>query len=139
MPRRRICNTISDVEKYRFHRWNPEARWAQFDIVGFSLLYELNYTNVLGMLDLAGLPFKSKDRDDRHPVIIAGGPCTCNPEPVAEFFDAIVVGDGEEVVIQMADAWLAWKKQGGRSRKRIAGKLVPVAGRLYPLFVYGAL
>lgn len=90
---------------------------AQFDIVGFSLLYELNYTNVLGMLDLAGLPFKGEDRDDRHPVIIAGGPCTCNPEPVAEFFDAIVVGDGEEVVIQMADAWLAWKKQGDRSRK----------------------
>ena len=87
-----------------------------FDIVGFSLLYELNYTNILAMLDLAGLPFKSRDRDHRHPLIIAGGPCTCNPEPVAAFFDAIVIGDGEEVVIQMADAWLEWQARDGQSR-----------------------
>ena len=86
----------------------------QFDILGFSLLYELNYTNVLTMLELAGLPFKSADRDRRHPFVIAGGPCTCNPEPMATFFDAIVVGDGEEVLLQMAEAWMDWNQNGDR-------------------------
>ena len=89
---------------------------AQFDILGFSLLYELNYTNVLTMLELAGLPFKSVGRDQRHPLVIAGGPCTCNPEPVADFFDAIVVGDGEEVLLQMAEAWIDWHQNGEQSR-----------------------
>ena len=58
----------------------------QFDIVGFSLLYELNYTNVLTILELSKIPFFSRQRDETHPLIIAGGPCTCNPEPMAEFF-----------------------------------------------------
>ena len=113
---------------------------SNFDIVGFSLLYELNYTNVLTMLELAGLPFKSEDRDHRHPFIIAGGPCTCNPEPVAPFFDAIVVGDGEEVVLQMAHAWMEWKQSGARFREdllaswsRLIGVYVPaVFDRLGP-------
>ncbi len=91
----------------------------QFDILGFSLLYELNYTNVLTMLDLAQIPFKSKERDLRHPLVIAGGPCTCNPEPVAAFFDAIVVGDGEEVLLQMAEAWIDWHQHGDRSREAL--------------------
>ena len=73
----------------------------QFDIIGFSLLYELNFSNVLNLLDLAGLPFKSDQRDDSHPLIIAGGPCTCNPEPMADFFDAMVVGDGERVILSL--------------------------------------
>jgi len=116
---------------------------ADFDIVGFSLLYELNYTNVLGMLDLAGIPFKSQDRDHTHPMIIAGGPCTCNPEPVAAFFDAIVIGDGEEVVLQMAQAWMDWKEQDGRSRpgllkawSRLKGVYIPA---FYDLVVDGGV
>jgi len=78
----------------------------QFDIIGFSLLYELNYTNVLNMLDLARIPLLSKNRDKSFPLIIAGGPCTCNPEPVADFFDAMVIGDGEQVFLDMADVWI---------------------------------
>jgi radical SAM family uncharacterized protein/radical SAM-linked protein len=87
-----------------------------FDIIGFSLLYELNYTNVLTMLDLAGIPFRSALRDETLPLIIAGGPCTTNPEPVAEFFDAFVIGDGEEVVLEMARDWLAWRADGGQDK-----------------------
>ncbi|MBW1859923.1 MAG: B12-binding domain-containing radical SAM protein, partial [Deltaproteobacteria bacterium] len=68
---------------------------SAFDIIGFSLLYELNFTNILTMLDLSGVPFYSRDRDASHPFIIAGGPCTFNPEPLADFFDAMVIGDGE--------------------------------------------
>ena len=67
----------------------------RFDIIGFSLLYELNYTNILTMLELSGIPPLAGDRNSTHPLVVAGGPCTCNPEPVADFFDAIVVGDGE--------------------------------------------
>ena len=84
---------------------------GSFDIVGFSLLYELNYTNVLNMLNLAGIPIYASQRDLSSPMVIAGGPCTCNPEPVAAFFDAILVGDGEEAILEMAEAWLRWKME----------------------------
>lgn len=79
---------------------------SKFDIVGFSLPYELTYTNILNILDLGGIPLFAKDRSGAHPLIIAGGPCAFNPEPVAEFFDAIVIGDGEQAVVDLAHAWL---------------------------------
>ena len=82
----------------------------QFDIIGFSLQYELCFTNVLNMLDLSNIPFFSKDRDERFPFIIAGGPLTFNPAPVADFFDAMVIGDGEEVVLEICDLALRWKE-----------------------------
>jgi radical SAM family uncharacterized protein/radical SAM-linked protein len=85
---------------------------SDFDIVGFSLLYELNFTNILTMLDLSGIPFYARDRDESLPFVIAGGPCTFNPEPLCDFFDAMVVGDGELAVLELADAWLAWKDSG---------------------------
>ena len=78
----------------------------QFDIIGFSLLYELNYTNMLNILDLAGIPLRASQRRDLDPIIIAGGPCVSNPEPIAAFFDAIVIGEGEQVILEMTDIWL---------------------------------
>ncbi len=89
---------------------------GDFDIIGFSLLYELNYTNILSMLDLAQIAFLADQRNEKDPLIIAGGPCTCNPEPVADFFDAMVIGDGEMVMIEMVDFWMAWRK-GRRPQK----------------------
>ncbi len=83
-----------------------------FDMIGFSLGYELKYTNVLTMLDLAGLPLRASQRDSRHPLIIAGGSCALNPEPMSPFIDAFVLGEGEEVIQEIADAWLAWKAAG---------------------------
>jgi radical SAM family uncharacterized protein/radical SAM-linked protein len=82
----------------------------QFDIIGFSLQYELCLTNVLNMLDLSDIPLFSKDRDGRFPLIIAGGPLTYNPAPVADFFDAMVIGDGEDVVSEICDLALQWKE-----------------------------
>ena len=76
-----------------------------FDIVAFSLGYELSYTNVLNMLDLAGIPLHSSDRGETDPVVIAGGSCCYNPEPMAKFFDLIVVGDGEEVITELIDIY----------------------------------
>jgi len=89
----------------------------QFDILGFSLQYELCFTNVLNMLDLSNIPLFSKDRDDRSPLIIAGGPLTFNPAPVADFFDAMVIGDGEEVVLEICDLALRWKEARGREAR----------------------
>src|SRR5687767_13525444 len=72
---------------------------AAFDLLGVSFATELGYTNLLAALDLAGIPLESRDRTDEHPVVIAGGHAAFNPEPIAEFLDAAVLGDGEEVVL----------------------------------------
>ncbi|MGD9334306.1 MAG: TIGR03960 family B12-binding radical SAM protein [Desulfobacterales bacterium] len=106
----------------------------RFDIVGFSLLYELNYTNILTVLELARIPFFTRQRDDSHPFVIAGGPCTCNPEPVADFFDAIVVGDGEKVILEMSQAWLTWKASGKSDKKALLRNWSHIEGVYIPSF-----
>lgn len=105
----------------------------RFDIIGFSLLYELNFTNILSMLDLSGIPFYSGERDDSHPLVIAGGPCTCNPEPLADFFDAMVVGDGETVVLEIAETFMEWKKSAG-DRDSLLKALAKTRGVYVPSF-----
>jgi len=107
---------------------------GRFDIIGFSLLYELNYTNVLTMLELADVPWLAAERDSGHPFVIAGGPCTCNPEPVADFFDAMVVGDGEAVVVELARAWLAWNESGIRDRQALLKSWSELEGVYIPGF-----
>jgi len=107
---------------------------ANMDIIGFSLLYELNYTNMLAMLDLGGIPFYTRERDESHPFVIAGGPCMCNPEPVADFFDAVVIGDGEQVVQDMAAAWLEWKQAGTRDKQSLLKTWDGLAGVYIPTF-----
>lgn len=107
---------------------------GKMDIIGFSLLYELNYTNILTMLDLGGIPFFSKEREDSFPLVIAGGPCMCNPEPVADFFDAVVIGDGEEVILKMTDAWLEWKIGGTNGKERLLERWDGIEGVYVPSF-----
>ena len=102
-----------------------------FDVVGFSLLYELNYTNLLTMLDLSAIPFYAQDRDDSHPLIIAGGPCMFNPEPVADFFDAIVIGDAESVVVHMAAVLLEAKQNRQQIDKQAVLKEWSKIGGVY--------
>ena len=85
---------------------------GSYDVLGITLPYELCYTNILTVLDLAGLPLRAADRDDGHPLVLGGGSCAFNPEPVADFFDAIVLGDGEEVIVEIADLLLGAKKEG---------------------------
>jgi len=79
------------------------AAVASFDLVGFTLQYELSYTNVLAGLDLAGIPLRSADRTDSHPVIVAGGPCAVNPEPLSPFIDVFFIGEAEEAVQELVD------------------------------------
>lgn len=81
-----------------------------FDFLGFTLQYEMSYTNILNMLNLSNIPFKSKDRDDSFPIIIAGGPCAYNPEPLADFFDLFVIGEGEEVILELLELYKNMKK-----------------------------
>ena len=82
---------------------------SEFDIVGFSLLYELNYSNILTMLSLGGIPFRSAERTSRHPLVAAGGPAAFNPEPVADVFDFFLIGDGEEAFPEIVDFCLLHK------------------------------
>ncbi len=87
-----------------------ERPLSTFDVIGFSLQHELSYTNVLNMLDLSGIPFFAEDRSEDDPLVIAGGPACFNPEPIAKFFDAIVVGDGEKAAVELC-RMVRWKKQ----------------------------
>ena len=105
-----------------------------FDIIGFSLLYELNFTNILTMLDLSKIPFHAEKRDDSFPLIIAGGPCAFNPEPLADFFDAFVIGDGEEVVLEISDVFIKWKKNGDHKKKTLLKRLSEIRGVYIPSF-----
>jgi radical SAM family uncharacterized protein len=101
----------------------------EFDIIGFSLGYELSYTNVLNMLDLAGIPVTAADRNDSHPLVIAGGSCTLNPEPMADFIDVFIVGDGEEVVLEFLGVYRGEK---GRGKKELLRKLSSIEGIYVP-------
>ena len=87
---------------------------SEFDIVGFSLQYELCYTNVLNMLELAGIPLLAAERGDDAPVVVGGGPCTYNAEPIADYFDLFMIGEGEEVICELVSLYKEHKKQGFR-------------------------
>jgi len=92
----------------------------EFDVIGFSLDYELTYTNVLNILDLARLPVLASERDDSHPIIIAGGSCCLNPEPMADFIDFFVIGEGEEILPELVSCLRGWKKDGGSKKELLA-------------------
>ncbi len=85
---------------------------TEFDLIGFTLQYEMSYTNVLNMLSLAGLPLRSADRDDSMPIVIGGGPCAYNPEPVADFFDLFNIGEGEEMLPELCRLYIRMKDEG---------------------------
>jgi radical SAM family uncharacterized protein len=123
------------MKKYGFPLFSIESGSPvrQLDILGFTLQFELSFTNVLHMLGQAGLAVRSADRAETDPVLIAGGPCAFNPEPLAEVFDLVVVGDGEELLPELCYLFIDWKDSGGRDGKkgflkkaaRIEGVYVP--------------
>ncbi len=104
---------------------------TDFDIIGVSLPYEQLYTNLLEMLDLAGLPLQAAERDERHPLIVAGGHATFNPEPVSDFVDAFVIGDGEETVVEVVRAY---EETRGKSREAQLRALARIPGVYVPRF-----
>ena len=104
---------------------------SHFDVVGFTLQYELHYMTVLNMLDLAGIPVLAENRDETHPLIIGGGPCCVNPEPVADFFDAFLLGDGEEAFPEILDV-IERCRQTGISRCDTLTELAGIDGVYVP-------
>ena len=94
-----------------------------FDVIGFSLQWELAYPTVLKMLEMAGVPYKNSERKDEHPIIIAGGPCTFNPLPMSDFIDAFIIGDGEDVIIEICDVMKQAKNLSRREKLEALSKL----------------
>lgn len=106
-----------------------------FDFLGFSLQYEMIYSNVLNMLDLAGIPLHASERDDTFPFVVGGGPCVYNVEPVADFFDFFIIGEGEEVIVEVCDAFIAWKNEGRPGGRRgFLKRLLAIDGIYVPSF-----
>ncbi len=108
----------------------------EFDIVGFSLQYELSYTTVLNMLSMGGIPVRSEKRLDspslRYPLVIAGGPCTANPMPMSPFIDAFLVGDGEEAVKDIVEVYHSWKNEGDRNKESLLRAVSRIEGMYVP-------
>ena len=107
----------------------------RFDIVGFSLQYELNYTNILAMLDLGDIPLRSDERDETTSLVIAGGPAAFNPEPLARFIDLFIIGDGEEAILEFIDLYVRLKSQGAH-RDEIIREAANLPG-MYAPALYG--
>ncbi len=121
------------MEEENVPLFSTENRRAlnEFDVVGFTLQYEMSYTNVLAMLKLGGIPLLREERAEDAPIIVAGGPCAFNPEPLADFIDAFMVGDGEEQIIELNRAILEGRSKG-ESRMAILKKLAGVRGVYVP-------
>lgn len=105
----------------------------QFDFLGITLQYEMCYTNILQILDLSQIPLLAKDRTEKDPVVIGGGPCAFNPEPLADFFDFFYIGEGETVYDQILDAYKENKKNNG-TRKQYLEKIAEIEGMYVPMF-----
>ncbi|MGH9317636.1 MAG: TIGR03960 family B12-binding radical SAM protein [Thermoanaerobaculia bacterium] len=106
---------------------------GDFDVLGFSLQAELNYSNILNMLELANLPVWQTERRERDPIVLGGGPCTANPEPIADFFDAFLIGDAEEALPRFLDAYSDGRDRG-LSRRDLLAHLAAIEGIYVPSF-----
>lgn len=120
-------------EKIPLHSLETKTPLLEFDIVGFTLQYEMSYSNVLAMLDLSGIPLFSKDRDENHPLIVAGGPCAFNSEPVADFFDIIFIGEAEGQLDVFLDLYRDYKTHGNLNKNKFLYEVaVKVPGAYVP-------
>ena len=104
-----------------------------FDFLGITIQFEMCYTNILQVLELSHIPLHAKDRTEAHPIVIGGGPCTYNPEPLADFFDIFYMGEGETVYDELLDSYKEWKA-GGRSRKEFLERAAQIEGLYVPQF-----
>ena len=104
----------NDIPLYGLESLEPIK---DFDFIGFTIQYEMCYTNILNMLDLAGVPVKAFDRTALAPIVVAGGPCVCNPEPLVDFIDIFIIGEGEEVNLELMDLYAKMKKKGASKQE----------------------
>ena len=126
---------IMRKESYPLFSLETKTPVIHFDMVGFTLQYEMSFTNILNMLDLSGIPLFSKDRDEDMPIIAAGGPCAYNAEPLADYIDIFFLGESEESVCLLADTIIAWKEQGKPGgKKQLLKTLAAQQGNYVPAF-----
>ena len=107
---------------------------GDFDMIGFTLQYELSYTGILNMLDLAGIPVRAEDRTELKNLVVAGGPCSCNPEPIADFIDLFMPGEGEEVLPEVVNLYKVAKKEGW-SKKQYLCEAAKIPGVYVPSLI----
>ena len=107
---------------------------THFDMLGFTLQYELCYSNIVNMLNLADIPVRAKDRDESYPIICGGGPCAYNAEPVADIFDFFMMGEGEEIINEVADEYVKWKKSGKKNKRDYLEAIAKIEGVYVPSF-----
>ncbi len=133
----RVYTPWSDMqEKMREHNLPLTAHESkdpltEFDIIGFTLQYEMSYTNVLNMLKLAGIPLRAADRGDEYPIIIGGGPCAYNAEPIADFFDCFSIGEGEDMLVEFTKLYIKMKESGNYSKREFLHEAVKTVGGTY--------
>lgn len=115
--------------------WESYRPLREFDLLGFTLQYEMSYTNILNMMDLSGIPLRSRDRGSQYPVIIGGGPCAYNPEPLADLIDLFVLGEGEEVLLELMDLFKKVKGPNGEvDKNRYLKEAAQIKGVYVPKF-----
>ena len=130
------CDMHERMVEYSIPLFAHESRDSldKFDLVAFSLQYEMCYTTTLAMLKLAGFPIFSRDRGEDMPVIIGGGPCVFNSEPIADFFDLINVGEGEEILPELADLYIRMKEEGRYTKSAYLREAAKIEGVYIPSF-----
>lgn len=119
----------NDILLYALESGDPIR---EFDIIGFTLQYELSYSNVLNMLELAGIPLLASERDDSMPIIIGGGPCAYNAEPVADFFDVFSIGEGEEALVDFTKLYIKMKESGDYTKASFLHEAAKLEGFYVP-------
>ncbi|MBO7424705.1 MAG: TIGR03960 family B12-binding radical SAM protein, partial [Clostridiales bacterium] len=119
----------SGIELYSMESKSP---LKDFDVVAFTLGYEMCYTNVLQMLDLGKIPFRTKDRTENDPIVVCGGPCAYNIEPMADFFDLAMMGEGEELIVEVTKVIKKYKDEGKKDRKKLLVELSQLEGVYVP-------
>lgn len=107
---------------------------TNFDMLGFTLQYELSYSNIVNMLMLADIPVRARDRDESCPIVCGGGPCAYNAEPVADIFDFFMLGEGEESIHEVVDEYIKWKKKGKGNKKEYLEAIADIEGIYVPSF-----
>lgn len=137
----RVFAPWPDMEKEMIERGIPlfsletKTDVMEFDFLGFTLQYEMSYSNIVNMLHLGGIPVYSKDRDLSYPLVIAGGPCIYNLEPIADFFDVASIGESEEWIVEITDIYREEKKKGfPEGKKGLLRKFMAVPGTYIPSF-----
>lgn len=125
----------SEMRKNNIPLYSLETKTPidEFDFIGFTLQYEMSYTNILNMLSLGNIPILSKERNESHPFIIAGGPCVYNPEPLADVIDFFVIGESEELILEILKLHSRWKVEN-KSKKDFLEMICSIEGVYVPSF-----